>query len=157
MNIIFKKSTVYPPPNFISLIRNSVLHSHLPEILCPVPWRKQHNKWSERLALPWLLRELYYPPRSSSKVNSFGLESYSLTNVRAKPKKLLSRIKHGQYLITDSPHLVFCSLTLPGILLYSEYTSFSSSAYFRWLDSKQCFVYKQHNIFPKHRLYQHIK
>lgn len=100
--------------HFINFIKNAVLYSHLPEILCPVPQVEQHKKW--RTCFVWLLKESHLPARSSSKVNSSGFKSYSLPSARAKPEELLRQIKHGPYLIIDSPCLVFCSLTLPGIL-----------------------------------------
>ena len=152
MDVISKKTTMHPPI-FIALILLEMLCSAL---TCQKFYALPHewnNTISKRLALSWLLREPHLPAGSSSNVNSFGLESYSLPNARAKPEEVLRQIKHGQYLIIDSPHLVFCSLTLPGILMML----FRIPEYFRRLDSKPCFEYKQPNIFPKQRLYWHIK
>lgn len=53
--------------------------------------------------LPWQVKFLW-------------AESF-LTSARAKPRSCSTELKHGQYLITDTPRGVFCSLTLPGILM----------------------------------------
>lgn len=110
IDTISKKSTVHPPLCTSSILLKMLYSSYLPEILCPVPRMKQ---W---LALSWLLREPHLPAGSSSKVNSSGLKSYSLPSARAKSEEVLRQIKLGLHLIIDSSHLVFCSLTLPGIL-----------------------------------------
>lgn len=152
MDMISKKTTMHPAI-FVPLILLDMPYSALTCQKFYALLREWNHMISEGLALSWLLREPHLPAGSSSNVNSSGLESCCPLNARAKPEELLRQIKHGRYLIIDSPHLVFCSLTLPGILMML----FRIPGYFRWLDSKQCSEYKQRNIFPKQRLYWHIK
>lgn len=111
MDIISKKSAVYciPHPAIRTLLSSARIST---------PYSMEETTLtSEGLALPWLLKERDYPPSHLLKRTPLGWKAFSLTSARAKPKELLNRIKHGRYPITGAPHLVFCSLTLPGILM----------------------------------------
>lgn len=111
----FKKSPVHT-----HIYTSSILLKMLYSALTCQKFYALFYKWndtrSEGLALFGYWKKPHLPAGSSSKVNSSGFKSYSLPSARAKPEELLRQIKHGPYLIIDAPCLVFCSLTLPGIL-----------------------------------------